>query len=62
VHTGDFKIDPRIRPYIERYRERFIELGIAEQNAIGAASGMATTGLHPFVCAYAPFITARSME
>src|SRR5690242_7789641 len=51
-----------IRPYIERYRERFVELGIAEQNAIGAASGMATTGLHPFVCAYAPFITARSME
>jgi transketolase len=51
-----------IRSYIERYGSRFIELGIAEQNAIGAASGMATTGLHPFVCAYAPFITARSME
>jgi transketolase len=51
-----------IRTYIERYGSRFIELGIAEQNAIGAASGMATTGLHPFVCAYAPFITARSME
>src|SRR3954468_3601452 len=51
-----------IRGYIERYRDRFIEMGIAEQNAIGAASGMATTGLHPFVCAYAPFITARSME
>jgi transketolase len=51
-----------IRPYIERYASRFVELGIAEQNAIGAASGMATTGLHPYVCAYAPFITARSME
>jgi transketolase len=51
-----------IRTYIERYRERFVELGIAEQNAIGVAAGMATTGLHPFVCAYAPFITARSME
>jgi len=51
-----------IRPYIERFRDRFIELGIAEQNAIGAASGLATTGLHPYVCAYAPFITARSME
>ena len=51
-----------IRPYIERYRERFIELGIAEQNVIGAAAGLATTGLHPYVCAYAPFITARSME
>jgi transketolase len=51
-----------IRPFIERFRDRFIELGIAEQNAIGAASGLATTGLHPYVCAYAPFITARSME
>jgi transketolase len=51
-----------IRPYIERYRERFIELGIAEQNAIGVASGLATTGMRPYVCAYAPFISARSME
>ena len=51
-----------IRPYIERYGERFIEVGIAEQNAIGAAAGLATTGLRPYVCAYAPFITARSME
>jgi transketolase len=51
-----------IRTYIERFRERFVELGIAEQNAIGAAAGMATTGLRPYVCAYAPFISARSME
>ncbi len=51
-----------IRGYIERYRDRFIELGIAEQNAIGVASGLATTGMRPYVCAYAPFITARSME
>ena len=41
---------------------RFVEVGIAEQNAIGVASGLATTGLHPYVCCYAPFITARSME
>ncbi len=51
-----------IRPYIETFPERFIELGIAEQNGIGVASGLATTGLRPYVCAYAPFITARSME
>ena len=51
-----------IRPWIERFRDRFVELGIAEQNAIGVASGLATTGLRPYVCAYAPFITARSME
>lgn len=42
--------------------ERLIEVGIAEQNAMGVASGLATTGLRPFVCGYAPFITARSME
>lgn len=51
-----------IRPYIERHPERFVELGIAEQNAIGVAAGLATTGMRPYVCAYAPFITARSME
>lgn len=51
-----------IRPWIARYKERFIEIGIAEQNAIGVASGLATTGLRPYVCAYAPFISARSME
>lgn len=51
-----------IRPYIARYPARFIEVGIAEQNVIGIASGLATTGLHAYVCSYAPFITARSME
>jgi len=51
-----------IRAWIERFRDRFVEVGIAEQNAIGTASGLATTGLHPYVCAYAPFISARSME
>lgn len=51
-----------IRPFIGLYPKRFIEVGIAEQNAIGIASGLATTGLHAYVCGYAPFIGARSME
>ena len=51
-----------IRGFIERFPDRFVEMGIAEQNVIGAASGLATTGMRPYVCAYAPFISARSME
>jgi transketolase len=51
-----------LRPFIQRYPQRFVELGIAEQNAIGFAAGLASTGLRPFVCGYAPFLTARSME
>ncbi|HYB41706.1 MAG TPA: transketolase C-terminal domain-containing protein [Candidatus Methylomirabilis sp.] len=51
-----------IRSYIDRHADRFVEVGIAEQNAIGVAAGLATTGLRPYVCCYAPFITARSME
>src|SRR5262249_2056660 len=50
-----------LRPYMARYPERFVEVGIAEQNAIGIASGLATTGLHAYVCGYAPFIGARSL-
>ena len=51
-----------IRQFIELFPDRFIEIGIAEQNTVGASSGLATTGLHPYICGYAPFISARSME
>jgi transketolase len=51
-----------IRQFIELFPDRFIEVGIAEQNIVGASSGLATTGLHPYICGYAPFISARSME
>ena len=51
-----------LRGFRDRFPNRLIEIGIAEQNAMGVASGLATVGLRPFVCGYAPFITARSME
>jgi transketolase len=51
-----------LRGMMERHPERVVDAGIAEQNAMGIASGLATAGLRPFLCGYAPFITARSME
>jgi transketolase len=51
-----------LREMVAAAPERVIEAGIAEQNAMGMASGLATTGMRPYLCGYAPFITARSME
>jgi transketolase len=51
-----------IREYIELHPDRFVECGIAEQDKIGIAAGLATVGLKPYVCGYAPFVTARSLE
>lgn len=51
-----------LRDMVATMPHRVIETGIAEQNAMGIASGLATTGMRPYLCGYAPFITARSME
>ena len=51
-----------LREMVKAVPDRVIEAGIAEQNAMGVASGLATTGMRPYLCGYAPFITARSME
>ena len=51
-----------LRGFLESSPHRLIEAGIAEQSAMGMASGLATTGMRPILCGYAPFITARSLE
>jgi transketolase len=50
------------KPFIEKYPDRFFDFGIAEQNAVGCAAGMAACGLIPFVATYAGFITMRACE
>ena len=44
-------------PFAERWPERFLDVGIAEQHAVTAAAGMAMIGLRPVVAIYSPFLT-----
>lgn len=46
----------------DQQSERFFNIGIAEQNLIGVASGMAKEGLSPFVLAQAVFVTGRCFD
>ena len=46
----------------ERFPERAVEVGIAEQNLIGVAAGLATRGKVPFALGMNPFVTMRCFE
>ena len=44
-------------PFQERFPDRFVDVGIAEQHAVTAAAGMAMGGLRPVVALYSTFLT-----
>ncbi len=46
----------------DRFPKRFYNCGVAEQNMIGVAAGMALSGLRPVVYTIAPFTTTRCYE
>ncbi len=48
--------------FAEKYPERFISLGIAEQNAAGVAAGMALAGLIPVTANYGVFASGRCFD
>ncbi len=44
-------------PFEERFPERFVDVGIAEQHAVTSAAGMAMGGLRPVVAVYSTFLS-----
>ena len=48
--------------FAEALPEQFVECGIAEQDEVGIAAGMASCGKKAFVCAPACFLSTRSLE
>ena len=48
--------------FAQAFPERSFNFGIAEQNMMGAAAGLATTGLIPFASGYAVFLTMRALD
>ncbi len=59
--TGDLGFQA-LEPLREAAGPRFINAGVAEQNMVSAAAGLAWTGLKPWVYSIAPFVYARPYE
>jgi transketolase len=62
VVDADLASDCRIRPFELRHPDRFHESGIAEQDMVSAAAGMARQGLLPIVNSFASFLSSRANE
>ena len=60
--SADLGTSSGLAPFIRKYSNRFINVGIAEQNMIGIAAGLAKEGFVPFVSSFAPFLSMRASE
>src|SRR4030042_6397978 len=60
--TTDARGSVTLNQFAEVLPDQFVEVGIAEQNAIGVGAGLALSGKKPFVCGPACFYSSRSFE
>ena len=59
--TADMGIN-LVEKFEEKYPKRFLNVGIAEQNLIGVASGLAESGMRPYVYTISNFLVHRCLE
>jgi transketolase len=62
VLDADVSKSVRTTRFAEKFPERSFNFGIAEQNMMAAAAGMATTGLIPYATTYAVFASMRALD
>lgn len=62
VMSADLCQSSGLFKFREEFPERFINSGIAEQNLIGVAAGLAKDGTNIFASSFAPFVTMRACE
>lgn len=59
---ADLTDSTQMSGFAEAFPERFVEMGVAEQNLVTVASGMARAGKIPFTSSYAAFSPGRNWE
>lgn len=62
VVTSDSRGSGKLVPFGQKFPEQHIEVGIAEQNLVGVAAGLASCGKKTFAVSPACFLTARALE
>ncbi len=60
--VNDSVSSTKLKSFRGKFPERFVNVGIAEQNMVGVGAGLANGGMIPFVCGASCFLTARAME
>jgi transketolase len=60
--TADLGKSSKIGAFMERFPDRFYQMGIAEQNMYAVAAGMAKSGLIPFTSSFAIFASCRALD
>jgi transketolase len=62
VLDADLSCSTKTSSFAQQFRNRFYNLGVAEQNMIGWAAGLAASGKVPFASTFAIFATARAFD
>lgn len=60
--SADLGTSSGLSPFMRKFPDQFLNIGIAEQNMVGIAAGLAKEGFIPFISSFAPFISMRASE